>query len=223
MYGELKKLKIEAYTDLEYNSKVDEYVVMFNPSTYSQKYDIEYEDSQGQGTTGSTLKFGKIKPQEYAFEFLFDGTGVTGDLKDVAEEIEKFLTLTGKQDGDIHRPRFLKISWGHLVSKCILKNADITYNLFKPDGYPLRAKVSATFVENIDDVLRTGEENKSSPDLTHYRVIKEGENLQLLCHNIYGDSSYYIDVAKVNGLRNFRNLKPGSIISFPPIKTNSST
>lgn len=223
MIGELKKLKIEAYKDLEYNHKVDEFEVMFNPATYQQKYEVEYKEGQGQGTTGSTQKFGKIKPQEYSFEFIFDGTGTAADPADVSELIEKFLKVTGKENGEIHRPNYLKISWGYLLSKCILKSADITYNLFKPDGYPLRAKVTAVFAENIDDVLRTAEENKSSPDLTHYRTATASENLQLMSYKIYGNTSYYIDLAKQNGLTNFRKLKSGTIVEFPPIKSAKTT
>ena len=222
MDGELKKLKIEAFKDLEYNDKADEFEVMFNPATYSQKYEVEYQDSQGQGSSGSTQKFGKIKPQEYTFDFFFDGTGASGVELDVADEIERFLVVCGKEDGEIHRPFYLKITWGNLISKCILKSADITYNLFKPDGYPLRAKVSAVFAENIDDVLRTADEGKSSPDLSHYRLIKDTENLQLMCFKIYGDPKYYIDVAEANGLTNFRKLDAGIIIQFPPLKTTST-
>lgn len=220
MYGELKKLKIEAFKDLEYNEKADEFSVMFNPATYSQKYEVEYEEAQGQGSTGSPQKFGKIKPQEYSFEFIFDGTGASGEVIEVSDEIEKFLTVCGKEDGEIHRPFYLKITWGNLVSKCILKSADISYNLFKPDGYPLRAKVNASFVENIDDVLRTAEEGKSSPDLSHYIVVTEGENLPLMTYKIYGDTQYYIDAAKINGLTNFRKLKTGTTLHFPPVKTS---
>ena len=218
MDGELKKLKIEAFKDLEYNNKVHEFVVMFNPSTYAQKYEVEYDEAQGQGTTGSTQKFKKIKPQEYTFEFVFDGTGASGIALEVSDAIEEFLVICCKEDGEIHRPFYLKITWGNLISKCILKSANITYNLFKPDGYPLRAKVNAVFLENIDDVLRTADEGKSSPNLSHYRLVQDGENLQLLTYNNYGDPKYYIDIARVNGLTNFRKLNTGSTIHFPPIK-----
>jgi nucleoid-associated protein YgaU len=61
------------------------------------------------------------------------------------------------------------------------------------------------------------EENNSSPDLTHYRVIKKGDTLPLMCYRIYGDSKYYIQVAKANKLSNFRHLKEGEEIFFPPI------
>ena len=75
--GELKKLKIEAYSTIKYDAgdKVDEFFVMFNPPTLSQIYEIEYNEDQAQGTSGSSQSFGKMKPQEYTFEFLIDGTG----------------------------------------------------------------------------------------------------------------------------------------------------
>lgn len=223
MDGELKKLKIEAFDKIDYQGgAVKEFIVMFNPTSYNQKYEVEYDPESGKGTSGSTQKFGKIKPQEYSFEFMFDGTGVSGVKKEVSSEIDKFLTITGKLDGAIHRPFFLKITWGNLVSKCILKSAEITYNLFKPDGSPLRAKVKATFSENIDDKLRTAEENKSSPDLTHHRVAKEGDTLPLMTYRIYGDPSYYLEVARFNNLINFRELEVGSTIRFPPVKQKAA-
>jgi hypothetical protein len=223
MLGELKKLKIEAFKEIDYQTKADEFIVMFNPASYSQKYEVDYEESQGQGTTGSTQKFGKIKPQEYSFEFIFDGTGASSEKKDVTDEIERFLKVTGKIDSDIHRPFYLQISWGSLISRCVLRSADITYNLFKPDGYPLRAKVNATFAENIDDELRTAEEGKNSPDLTHYRVVKEGDTLPIMTYRIYGDLSYYVDVAKINKLDNFKRLEAGTRLRFPPLKQQKSS
>lgn len=218
--GELKKLKIEAFTKIDYSAKADvgDFVVMFNPNTYKQKYEVEYQAAQGQGTTGSTQKFGKIKPQEYSFEFLIDGTGVSSAKAEVADVIEHFLVVTGKNNGDIHRPHYLKISWGALLSKCVLKSADISYNLFKPDGKPLRAKINATFAENIDDALRVAEEGNNSPDLTHMRTVKEGDTLPLMSHRIYGDSKYYLQVAEVNGISNFRQLAVGQSIYFPPLE-----
>lgn len=217
MPGELKKMKIEAYDAQDYSSKVDEFTVMFNPNTYQQKYEVEYQEAQGQGTTGSPQKFGKIKPQEYSFELLFDGTGVSGEKKEVADEVDRFLTVTGKNNGDIHRPNYLQLLWGSLISRCVLKSAQITYNLFRPDGYPLRAKVNAVFAENIEDTLRVAEEGNSSPDLTHWRTVVKGDTLPLMAYRIYGDSSYYLEVARINGLDDIRYLKPGMQLRFPPL------
>ncbi|RPI25043.1 MAG: LysM domain-containing protein [Acidobacteria bacterium] len=219
MEGELKKMVIEAYRKADYSgSPADSFTVMFNPNTYTQKYEVEYQDRQGQGDTGSPQVFGKIKPQEYSFEFLFDGTGTATDKVDVQQTIDRFLTVTGKHDGEIHRPLYLKLCWGSLISKCVLKSAEITHTLFKRDGYPLRSKVKATFAENVEDALRVAQERKSSPDLTHVHIVEQGEHLSLLAHKYYGDESRYIQVAAYNNLKNFRRLELGQRLLFPPIK-----
>ncbi|PKN63115.1 MAG: hypothetical protein CVU57_20840 [Deltaproteobacteria bacterium HGW-Deltaproteobacteria-15] len=217
--GELKKMVIEAFKNPDYQgAPADRFTVMFNPNTYTQKYEVQYQPRQGQGDTGSPQVFGNIKPQEYTFEFVFDGTGIAAKRIEVQEEVERFLKVTGKHVGDIHRPHYLKLTWGSLVSRCVLRSAEITYTLFKPDGYPLRARVKATFAENIEDALRVAEERKSSPDLTHFHIVKAGENLPLLCHRYYGEPGRYMQIAEHNHLRNFRRLEPGQPLAFPPVK-----
>ena len=218
MPGELKKMVIEAFREADYSgSPASAFTVMFNPNTYSQKYEVEYEERQGKGNTGSPQVFGTVKPQEYTFEFLFDGTGTAAEKIEVREEIDRFLTVTGKHDGEIHRPLYLKLSWGSLLSKCVLKSAEVTYTLFKADGYPLRAKVKAVFAENVEDALRVAEERKSSPDLTHVHEVKAGEHLSQLAQRYYGDPARYFQVARFNDLKSFR-LEVGQRLAFPPIR-----
>ncbi len=219
--GELKKMLIEAFDKPDYEQSdppVDSFEVMFNPNSYTQKYEVEYQPRQGKGDTSSPQIFGNIKPQEYTFDFLFDGTGTATDPAEVQDEVERFLTVAGRHDGKIHRPRYLRLRWGSLVSTCVLKSAEITYTLFRPSGYPLRAKVKATFAENINDALRVATERKSSPDLTHVHTVQAGEHLSLLCYRYYADPSRYLQIAQYNRLKNYRRLEAGQQLSFPPIK-----
>jgi hypothetical protein len=218
MEGELKKMIIEGYKAADYSGASDTFTVMFNPNTYTQKYEVEYQPRQGHGDTGSPQVFGKIKPQEYTFEFMFDGTGTATDKVAVVDAVEAFLRVTGKHVGDIHRPMYLKLSWGSLLSKCVLKSAEMTYTLFDSTGQPLRAKVKATFAENVEDALRVAEERKNSPDLTHLHVVAEGEHLSFLAYRYYGDASRYLQVAEFNALKNYRRLSVGQRLAFPPIK-----
>jgi hypothetical protein len=41
--------------------------------------------------------------------------------------------------------------------------------------------------------------------------------LPLMCYRIYGDSKYYIEVARFNNLNDFRNLNEGMQLKFPPL------
>jgi nucleoid-associated protein YgaU len=150
--------------------------------------------------------------------FFIDGTGASGVKADVQEKIQQFQTVTG-YNGNIHRPNYLKVVWGTLqVKRCVLKTASIAYKLFKPDGIPLRAVITAAFADNSDDQTRVALAQDSSPDLTHVRLVKAGDTLPALCYGIYGDPSYYLEVARANGIDDFRRLTPGTRIVFPPVE-----
>jgi hypothetical protein len=220
--GELKKLTIMAFSSIKYDEQVDELAVLFNPSSYQQKYEIEYGEAQGLGTTGQEQPFGRVKLQDYTFELIFDATGAAGPPRPAGQntvdpDITAFLDITGRMDGSIHRPYYLRLSWGSLVLRCVLKSADITYTLFRPDGYPLRAKVNAVFSEVIENELRAKKEGKESPDVTHARTVQAGDTLPLLVHRIYGKPTYAAAVARWNGLRHLRDIHPGQVLYFPPL------
>ncbi|PON10328.1 hypothetical protein C2W62_50650, partial [Candidatus Entotheonella serta] len=76
-----------------------------------------------------------------------------------------------------------------------------------------------TFGEDLHPTKRARKEGKSSPDLSHTRLVKRGDTLPLLTKEIYGTSSHYLRVAQVNGLDDFRNLTPGQTLFFPPLES----
>ncbi|MEW6428996.1 MAG: hypothetical protein AB1568_13280 [Thermodesulfobacteriota bacterium] len=217
--GTLEKLVIRAYEQPDYSGQpVDEFQAYVNPSEITLAYEMEYDAAQASGTTGSRMEFKKMKPGDLTLNFFIDGTGANGRKADVQELVRKFQAVTG-YNGNIHRPNYLKVAWGTLqIKRCVLKNASIAYKLFKPDGVPLRAVVTANFTDNTDDQTRVATAQDQSPDLTHVRLIKAGDNLPSLCYQIYGDPGYYLEVARANGLDHFRNLTPGEKLFFPPLK-----
>ena len=196
---------------------------MFNPETYRIRYEISQNQQQAQGTSATGPRFSKTLPEDLQLDFIFDRSGVVKGYNDpngegIIGDIEKFKRIILDYNGDQHKPNYLIISWGSLLFKGSLKDMDITYKLFKPDGTPIRATVSATFKGFIEDNLRVARENNNSPDLTHIRMVNEGDSLPLMTFRIYGDSKYYLEVAKANKLVNFRKLTPGQQIVFPPIE-----
>jgi nucleoid-associated protein YgaU len=82
----------------------------------------------------------------------------------------------------------------------------------------LRAELNVSFVEEDALLIQAAKAQQESPDLTHYRMVKQGDQLPLMCNEIYGSPSYYPLVAKANKLKDFRNLIPGQEIYFPPIE-----
>jgi hypothetical protein len=218
--GMLTKLSIQAYKTIKFLETVGEpFVTMFNPEKYDETYEINYKDDQAQGTSANAPKFEKMKPQEYQFEFLVDGTGASGELKDVDTEIKHFLSVVYEYNGDEHRPNFCMLHWGRLLVKCNLKTCAVSYTLFDTDGYPLRARIKATFVEVKSDEIRVREQADNSPDMTHVRRILPGDTLAMMSYKIYGDVKYYPLLARHNGLISFQTLEPGMEVVLPPLET----
>jgi Contractile injection system tube protein len=218
--GTLEKLLILAYEKPDYSdpSPVGRFTALLNPNEITVAYEIDYNATQGAGATNSRMNFAKVKPGDLSLSFFLDGTGANGTAINVQAKVAEFQQVTG-YSGNIHRPHYLKVTWGTLpVRRCVLKSASIAYKLFKPNGVPLRAVITATFTENSDDQTRVAQARDRSPDLTHLRVVKAGDNLPAMCFRIYGDPRYYLEVARANRLDNFRTLEPGSRICFPPLK-----
>jgi hypothetical protein len=219
--GKLTKLTFTAYTDSAFTKEDTDsgkYTVMFNPNSLSLKLAVERSNKQAPGSTSSEMNFVKIKPQDYVIEFVIDGTGATGeDVIDVAADVLKFLNVVYNYNSEGHESPNVMITYGAVLLKCILKDVNITYNLFSPNGKPLRAKVNCTFTSKLDQKLSEIIIGKCSPDITHKRVTKQNEQLIALANSIYKNNNYYLDLAAKNNLNNFRKLKTGTEIYFPPL------
>jgi nucleoid-associated protein YgaU len=226
-HGQLEKMEITAFSDAEYTEEVagGKYVTQVNPEKVSLKYEIETPEGQAQGTSAAEATFGKIKPQELSFEFMFDSTGAIPNPDGsspihedgVYEKVKHFLAVVYEYNGEEHKPNNVQIAWGRLLFKCVLKSVNIDYRLFRADGTPLRAVASASFTGSVEERLRVAIAAPASPDITHTRRVRDGETLLQLTNEIYGDSTLYLEVARASRLANFRKLASGQILVFPPI------
>lgn len=221
--GALEKMTIMGYNDPhceDSQKRGDTFVAMMNPETYTLDYKVTFNESQGHGTSGTQQKFFAKLPEEMAFEFLFDNTGLIDGKprkEGIQAEVEAFKKLLIENDPDSHEPLHFRLIWGDFHFKGRCTGINIVYKLFNPDGKPIRALCKVTFKGSIEETLRVTLENAHSPDLTHYRVVKKGETLPWLCYLVYGDPKHYMEVARANKLSDFRNIAQGTELFFPPI------
>ncbi|TGE14011.1 CIS tube protein [Hymenobacter elongatus] len=215
----LVKMVIQSYENEKFTAKGSaSYTVFLNPESFSHTYSVSYATTEVQGQNGQTAKFKSIGDEQVSFDLQLDGTGaIEGQVIDVDKEIKTLRNVVLDYQGKLHSPFYVQLSWGKLLFNCHLTKFDISYTLFKPDGSPLRAKVSMTFVGFTDAATLAKKADNQSSDLTHHHYVKAGDTLPLLCHRIYGKPDYYIQVARRNDLINFRHLKPGSKLVFPPL------
>ncbi len=225
--GALEKLTILSFqrNDLQEKQPIDKFVAFVNPAELSLSWEHEYDSAAGHGATAAPMKFKRIKPGDMSLSFFLDGTNAAGRPEPeyqqpdaVQEMIRSFQRVTG-YDGDIHQPRYLKVVWGTLtVKRCVLKSASITYKLFRPNGVPLRAVISAVFTDSLHDRVRVAMAQDNSTDLTHERILLGGQTLQGLCVTIYGDATLAPQVARFNNLDGLRGIPVGTRLFFPPLE-----
>lgn len=194
------------------------FTVMLNPNKFSHGYQISYSKTKTMGQLASDNKFSGIEPESISFDILLDHTGVVPGSSDVQTQIEKLNEVVYTYNGSRHEPNHVRLLWGSLLFYGRLKSMSAEYNLFSPEGTPLRAEIKLSFNGFMSTQEEAKRANRSSPDMTHAVVFKAGDSLPLLCHRIYNNAEYYASVARVNNITNFREIAPGTRIIFPPLR-----
>jgi hypothetical protein len=187
-----------------------------NPETLSITRGITYNTE----TSGANAEAGKTPPNfagqnhdRMNFDLMFDGTGIIADNNDITAQLSKLDTLLYSFQDNEHRPNIVQITYAGFSFVCKLQSYTLNYSLFKPDGTPIRAKVTLSFLEHP-----ITSPNPRSPDLTHIKTVRIGDQLPLMCKDVYRKIDYYLDIAKVNKLTNFRHLPIETQLSFPPLE-----
>lgn len=199
---------------------------MINPAGYQHTFKLSYSKNRVLGQPGTETKYDASHPEKIVLkELVLDATGAVASGSSTAgstpvpikEQIELLKDVAYTYRGTKHEAPIVQLKWGSLLFYGRVESLNFDYTLFKPSGVPLRAKVTLTFIEYQSSEEISKEAAQESPDLTHLLEVKAGDTLPLLCYRIYQDSNYYLEVAKINHLTDFRNLKPGTKLRFPPL------
>lgn len=211
----LVKLTINGYEDAGYQEpkKKGTFEVQVNPASIKLTSSTHYKNSQELGEKQDP-HFSMQEPSKLNFDVILDDTGLIpskkGQIKDRINQLEDVLYSI---NGESHQPNYIQVVWGTLTFYGRLTSLNYDYSLFKPDGSPLRVKISFDF----QGYRQRKKKEKKSPDLSRIITVKAGESLPLLCEEFYDDPSYCYEVAQINNLSSFRNIKPGMRLLFPSI------
>lgn len=221
---ELKKIKIESFKNptCSPSEKLDEIDAFINPKEYTRSIKIEYVEEKLIADPETTWSFARFGSENLTLgDIIVDGTGVVYNAynnKDVDGYIKKFQRIVCDYIGEEHHPAFLKITWGKLSIICVCESFSVKHTLFNPDGTSLRAIITLGLINTIDFDTKVKKAKTSSPDLTHLKTVMAGDTLPLMAYRVYGDSSFYMELARVNGLNHINEIEPGDQLYFPPLK-----
>lgn len=195
------------------------FIAMFNPDQIGLQEQLIWREDTAAGRQDSDHTYVRTTARNFSIDIMLDGTGVnTGGAKiPVTTQVALFRTTTSRIVGTDHRPNFLLLQYGPLAINCVLESSTVTYTAFDMFGVPIRAKISARFAERVRGGLSSILSMLSSPDLTHQVEVKEYDLLPTLTYQVYKNQNYYLQVARINKLKNFRKLEAGTTLTFPPV------
>ena len=214
----MSKLTITAFESIKPSAAQfgELFEVQLNPTDYKKEWKAEVKTIKLNGLSVVMVK--PPEPEQIDLSFTLDDTGaIPGPRKaNIVSKIKLLKKLGIDVNPSTHTTNCLKLIWGSLILTCKMNSLSVNYTLFDISGFPIRAVVTAHFTEEVDLGEQLAKNN--SPDMSHLIEIKEGDNLPLMCEDVYGDSSFYLQVAAANEIVDFRNLVPGQQILFPRLE-----
>lgn len=187
--------------------------VMFNPEEYSLNKDNNFASQAIPGLSSPILQFVNGNLRTLEMELFFDTSDKRTDVRDETQKITDLMKI----DRDLHAPPVLQFSWATLQLRCVLARANQKFVRFLEDGRPVRARVTVTFNEFIDEEREAKEVNRQTADFSKVHVVTLGETLSGIAGAIYGDPRLWRAIAVANGLDDPREIPPGLELRVPSL------
>lgn len=220
----IDKVIIQGYKDAELTgTPVSTFKLPVNPENLARTFKVQRDETQASGTQQNAQKFKRTENEELKFDFTLDATntieGYLYQAKSITEQLDNFLDVVYKMNGEKREPNALKIIWGsEFVFECQMSSLNATYSLFDPTGLPLRAKLSVSFNSYMEAKKRVILEDKKQGALTSVVSKVVGERLADIVQKAYSDPNLFLQIAKINNIVNFRGLKETADLILPPIQ-----
>ncbi len=189
--------------------------VKFNPSEYQIQKQNNFADIEIPGLETPPIQFVRGAGEKLTTELLVD---TSDTLEDVREKYVNRIRGLMNIQSELHAPPIVQLVWGPTMFRGVIDSLSITYVLFRPDGVPLRAKLSLSLKEYRPIAIQVKETPRNSPDVDKSYVVRRGESLSSIAHRVYRDNSVWRDIARANGIHDPRRLVPGTVLSLPKLK-----
>jgi Contractile injection system tube protein/LysM domain len=189
----------------------------FNPKEYSIAKSAEWKSRESKSAKGASMpEFLGPKPSQLTLELFLDGTDGSGDVSSDVDLLFSCLTSAPKaRSKQRPLPPFVQFSWGKVLFTGILKSVNVKYTLFRDTGVPIRATCGLSIEELPSEEERQNPTSGSlAPLRTH--VVVEGDSLQWIAYQEYGDPAQWRAVAEANGIDDPMRLRPGDRLLVPP-------
>jgi nucleoid-associated protein YgaU len=194
--------------------------VMFNPEEYTLNRANTFAEIAVPGLRSPLLQFVHGALQTLDMELLVDtleahgpGTSARSDVREVTRKITGLLDINPAT----HAPPVALFTWGQLSFRCVLAKATQKFILFRPDGVPLRARLTVTFSEYTNAEFESKEIKRETADYSKSYVVTQGETLSDVAARVYHNAELWRPIALHNGVDDPRVLAAGLRLLVPTL------
>jgi len=204
----------------------DSVEVKFNPTEYSISRNMNYAEVQIPGLATPLLQFTRGEAQTLSLELFLDasdrlaaGKKIPADSQTplgIENDLKRLRTLV-TIDPELHAPPVVELAWGSEHFQGVITNYTEKFVMFDQEGNALRARVTLQLKKYEAPAVQLKELDKHSPDRTKTHVVREGERLDTIAAEKYGDPSQWPAIARANNLARPRILVPGTLLIIPSL------
>ena len=196
---------------------------MFRPKEYTFRKSNTWTQGQSTGRNVPQLEFSGGNPATLNMELFFDTYELGVDVRlEFTNRLWNFMKISptkiNPRTGKGEPPR-VEFRWGAAWSfKAVITEMTQRFTLFLPNGMPVRAVVTVVF-QQVEDPGYFAFQNPTSHGLAGHkiRVVREGDVIDWIAFEEYGDATLWRRVADANGLDNPLRLQPGQALLIPPL------
>jgi LysM repeat protein len=191
--------------------------VLYNPEEYTVNKDNNFAVQGVPGLGAPIVQFVNGNQRTLELELFFD-TFDTPNLPkiDVRTQTSQVSDLM-KLDSDLHAPPVVLVSMASLQFRCVLSRVSQKFQMFMPDGVPVRARLNCTFIEFVDAEQEAKEANLQTADFSKVYVVQLGDTLSAIAARVYDDPRSWRPLAIANSLVNPRAIEVGQTLRVPSL------
>jgi Contractile injection system tube protein len=215
---------VKAMLQVEGGSPIN---ALFNPTEFTISKGNDWKFDPIKGTSFPKGKFGGGKPREMQVSLLFDQSLPNGDksVKQITDELFMMMEVpsgTGGGNADA-APPLVTFQWGVMIPfKAACTSLTVAYQLFQPNGEPIRAEVKLALTQAAPASTASAPSPNTPTNPTTrsdggkgIHMVRDGDSLQSIAHQVYGDPNHWRLVAEVNGIDNPLHLRRGTALNLP--------
>jgi hypothetical protein len=189
--------------------------VRFNPTQYVVEKGNTFADIPIPGLETPPIQFIRGNAERLTTELLLD---TSDTLEDVRLKYTNQLRGLLNVQPALHAPPIVRFTWDTQVFVGVVENMSFTFQLFTPDGIPLRARLNLSLKEYRTVEQQLNESPRQSPDVDKAYTVRRGDTLSDIAAAVYDDPAAWRAIARANAIVDPRTLPPGRVLSVPRLE-----